>query len=89
MLSIGITTALVERQKLRCMRVRPTERDMCGSSLLSYTFCYFLGSLRGTLGHATKQVSTVKLHLDVWKRVSDQEIVKLKKSPLENRSGKR
>ena len=39
----GIATALIERQELCCMRVRPTEREMCGSSLLSCTFCYFLG----------------------------------------------
>ena len=78
----GITTALIERQELRCMRVRPTEREMCGSSLLSCTFCYFLGLVRGTLGHST-QVSEHKLHLDLLKlkRVSDQEIVNLKKSP--------
>ena len=79
MLSSGITTALIERQELSRMRVRPTEREMCGSGLLSYTFCYiFLGSLRRTLGHAT-QVSANKLHLDLWKRVSDQEIVTLTK----------
>ena len=58
----GITTALIERQELRCMRVRPTEREMCGSSLLSCTFCYFLGLVRGTLGHST-QVSEHKLIL--------------------------
>ena len=55
----GITTALIERQELRCMRVRPTEREKCGSSLLSCTFCYFLGLVRGTLGHST-QVSEHK-----------------------------
>ena len=70
----GITTALIERQELRCMR----EREMCGSSLLSCTFCYFLGLVRGTLGHST-QVSEHKLNLDLLKRVSDQEIVNLKK----------
>ena len=75
-----VTTALIERQELRCMRVRPTGREMCGSSLLSCTFCYFLGLVRGTLGHST-QVSEHKLNLDLLKRVSDQEIVNLKKSP--------
>ena len=60
------------------MRVRPTEREMCGSSLLSCTFCYFLGLVGGTLGHST-QVSEHKLNLDLLKRVSDQEIVNLKK----------
>ena len=62
----GITTALIERQELRCMRVRPTEREMCGSSLLSCTFCYFLSLVRGTLGHST-QVSEHKLNLIFWK----------------------
>ena len=78
--SVVITTALIERQELRCMRVRPTEREMCGSSLLSCTFCYFLGLVRGTLGHST-QVSEHESNLDLLKRVSDQEIVNLKKSP--------
>ena len=62
----GITTALIERQELRCMRVRPTDWEMCGSSLLSCTFCYFLGLVRGTLGHST-QVSEHKLKLIFWK----------------------
>ena len=74
----GIATALIEREELRCMRVRPTEREMCGSSLLSCTFCYFLGLVRGTLGHST-QLSEHKLNLDLLKRVSDQENVNLKK----------
>ena len=73
----GIATALIEGQELRCMRVRPTEREMCGSSLLSCTFCYFLGFVRGTLEHST-QVSE-HLNLDLLKRLSDQEIVNLKK----------
>ena len=78
MLFSGIVTALIERQELHCMRVRPTEREMCGSSLLSCTFCYFLGLVGGTLGHST-QVSEHKINLDLLKRVSDQEIVNLKK----------
>ena len=41
-------------------------------------FAIFLGFVRGTLEHST-QVSEHKLNLDLLKRVSDQEIVNLKK----------
>ena len=59
----GITTALIERQELRCMQDRPTEREMCGSSLLSCTFCYNFSRFSSrALGQST-QVSEHKLNL--------------------------
>ena len=81
MLSSGITTALVERQKLRCMRVRPTEREKCGSSLLSYTFCYFLGSLRASRDTRACDLSQCRQItpgcLEKGKRPGDREAEKI------------
>ena len=50
MLFRAAATAETKRQDWLCMRVQPTEREICGSGLLeSNVRCDLLGALRGKL----------------------------------------